>query len=79
MKNKPGQGPTNPSKTLERMAQERNSPGASSVGGNASDAPGNDTTRLPEAHATTNSDASAHTAERRGDSARTKPEPTPDK
>ena len=70
MKNEPGKGPTNPSKTLERMAQERDSPGSSSVGGNASDAPENDTTKLPGAQSRTTSDSSAHTAERRGDAAR---------
>jgi hypothetical protein len=71
MKNATGKGPTNPSKTIERMEQERASPGSTSAGGHAADAPDNDTTKLPGAVTKADSDASANTAARRGDRAGT--------
>lgn len=64
------QSPTRPDKTLERVRQEHDSPGATSAGGFGADVPGNDTAQAPEAgrpHGPL--DSSTHTAERRGDAA----------
>ena len=68
MHNEPGKGPTSQSKTTERMAQERASPGATSAGGDGADAPDNDTRKLDPAlrHAGA-PDTSANTDLRRGD------------
>ena len=70
MDNTPGRGPTRKSKTNQRMAQERASPGATSAGGHSADAGVDDppagTGRSAEVH---RADASTHTAARRGDDA----------
>lgn len=42
MQNKPGTGPTRADKTLERMKQERQSPGATTAGGHSADASNDD-------------------------------------
>lgn len=72
MQNETGSGPTRSDKTLERMAQERQSPGASSAGGHAADAPENDTRQAVESSEdSVPSFTSANTAARRGDVALT--------
>lgn len=68
MMNKPGSGPTRLNKTIERMAQERKSPGATSAGGHGADAPNNDTSEDPtSSQAGGNLNSSANTSARRGD------------
>ena len=68
MKNEPGRGPTRQDKTVERMAQERASPGATSAGGDGADAPDNDTRQAdPRLKHSGAPDTSANTAARRGD------------
>jgi hypothetical protein len=69
MMNKPGAGPTRQDKTTERMAQERESPGSTSAGGQGADAPNNDTSEAPSSsQAGGNLNSSANTSARRGDS-----------
>lgn len=60
--------PTQPGKTLERMQQERQSPGTTSDGGHAADAPQNDTARDPRSSQAGRGDldSSAQTTARRG-------------
>jgi|GEM_PF-4081949 len=68
MKIESGQGLKRQNKTTERMKQERNSPGATSAGGNGADAPDNDTSQDPTSSQSGGSlVASANTAARRGD------------
>lgn len=67
MKNRPGVGPTDRNKALERMAQERASPGATSAGGDGAAAPDNDTREAdPRLRGSGAPDTSARTVERRG-------------
>jgi hypothetical protein len=68
MRNQPGRGPTRNDKTTERMAQERRSPGATTVG-----VPGADTSTVGSVERSSSrrgSDPDAtNTAARRGDAA----------
>jgi hypothetical protein len=80
MHNDPARGPTRQDKTMERMKQERESPGATSAGGQGADAPNNDTSADPtSSQAGHNLNTSANTAARRGDKAAEKAsnEPAP--
>ena len=73
MDNDPKRGPTRKDKTMERMKQERESPGATSAGGQGADAPNNDTSADPtSSQAGANLNTSANTAARRGDKAAAK-------
>lgn len=68
MQNEPGFGPTRSDKTAERMAQERQSPGATSAGGHSADAVDNDTgPGHRSAELGGPSTTSANTSARRGD------------
>jgi hypothetical protein len=68
MKNEAGKGPTEHNKAVERMAQERQSPGATSAGGHGADAPDNDTRKMNESLKNSGApDTSAQTEARRGD------------
>jgi hypothetical protein len=70
MKNEPGKGPTEQNKAMERMAQERGSPGATSAGGDGANAPDNDTRKMKDSLKDAGApDTSANTGARRGDRA----------
>ncbi len=74
MKNVAGRGPTEQNQAIERMRQERASPGATSAGGHGAAAPDNDTRALDPGLAGSGApDTSAQTDTRRGNQTDAKP------
>jgi hypothetical protein len=69
MKNEKGLGPTRQDKTIERMQQERDSPGANSAGSAGNEAVSNDPGREGDRSTDDAGNSSHDTAARRGDAA----------